>query len=408
MRDDDNLQIQYEKPRLAFSPVFQISFIMLSFIALIFSRILTQSFDVFLDSLYILCIALTGFWFGLRGGLLAALLSTVIFVLEINIFQDFPAIDLAIRTMVPRFILYFFAGTGLGYFSDKEHLLKKQLERLARYDYLTSCFNLRYTLELLEKEIQRSRRYGQNLAIAMLDIDYFKNINDTYGHLVGNEVIKIIGTIIKKNLRRVDMVGRYGGDEFLAIFPEMQSKNASHALRRIAGELSTIKFTSPYSKRQIEIPIKFSAGVVSYPENGRNTEELLSMADFAVYKAKKKGRSCIVIEKRKWLRFEPTQGLEIEITASGSKNPFKPIKIINVSQNGMKFLIDRDITSDTFSSKILFTGENPSGNILCKVRYKTKIKGDLWQIGMYFDNIDEHTQERLLDYSRKSSEIDKI
>jgi hypothetical protein len=203
---------------------FRFLIILSGFLLLLILRQVFHAFGVSLGYLYITLIALSGFWFEIKGGLIAALLSSVIFVVEINMFSSWTARDIVFKTMFLRFFIYFLSGIVLGYQSGVEKKLRKKLEFLAAYDELTGFYNYRFTIELLKKELERSKRSKKDITVAIIDIDHFKNINDTYGHLVGNDALKIFSKIVKENLREMDLAGRYGGDEFILIFPETNSE----------------------------------------------------------------------------------------------------------------------------------------------------------------------------------------
>ncbi len=376
------------------SSMLRVSLVIISSIFLILTMVATQSSGIFLDYLHILIVALAGFWFGLKGGILTAVATSIIFTLEATAFGRLIFVDTSFEATISRFSLYLFTGIGFGYLSDREKLLKMQLQVLAEHDELTGCFNYRYTMQLLEKEIVRARRYGHNLAVAMIDLDYFKTINDTYGHLIGNEVLKVIGKIFRDNLRNVDILGRYGGDEFLAIFPEVDAQLASIAIKRISGVLSTTKTDSLPAKEELRFPLGFCTGIASFPMNGDSTEALLNMADYAVYKAKQQGRGAIVIEKRKWKRFTPQPQLQIELVTA-HKRVILPLKIIDISRTGVRLLVNEPLDRQELSGTICFSEDDHCTNIKCGVKYAIELGNNIWQVGIYFIDIDEAVQEKL-------------
>ncbi|MFH1459001.1 MAG: GGDEF domain-containing protein [Candidatus Omnitrophota bacterium] len=274
---------------------FRLSVIISGFIILIILRQLFHAFGVSLGYLYITLIALSGFWFETRGGIIAALMATIIFLIEINIFNAWFSRDIVLKSMFLRFMIYFLSGITIGYQSQSEKKLRNKLEFLAVHDELTGFLNFRFSLELLKKEFQRSKRHSTNLTIAIIDIDYFKNINDSYGHLVGNDSIKTFSLIIKNNLRETDIAGRYGGDEFILIFPESNAEQGMKILTRIKKSLSTMEITSDFLINNKSITLTFSAGLASFSSHNKTMNDLIDSADKALYQAKKEGRNKILI-----------------------------------------------------------------------------------------------------------------
>ena len=275
---------------------------------------------------------------------------------------------------------------------------------MAQNDELTGCYNYRHTIETLEKEIERSRRYNKVLTIAMLDIDYFKNLNDTYGHLVGNEILKKIGSSIKSNLRSIDIVGRYGGDEFLIILPEVSPEQALCALKRVSHKLIDSRIYSTYLKYEIKLPMQFSAGIASFPQNGDDLEGLMGMVDYAVYKSKKTGRGKIIIEKRKWKRLEPRKNLGMEIKLSNN-TIIKTKEILDISQKGAKVTLDRDIGNDRFLTRVVFPDKEYSLYIQSEPKYKLQISKDLWHIGIHFIDLPKEVFQKMTEKIEASGMI---
>lgn len=177
---------------------------------------------------------------------------------------------------------------------------REQLEALAKTDELTGCLSRRYLMERLEHELERAARYQRLIAIAMLDIDHFKRLNDTLGHTRGDAALRTIGGVLRRSLRGADFVGRYGGDEFLIVLPETGAIGALELAERIRQGIS--RRTFDFRGRKMRLTV--SGGVVGYPEAGILTaEELIDLADQALYRAKWEGRDKIVryssqLEKR--------------------------------------------------------------------------------------------------------------
>ncbi|MCL5257608.1 MAG: diguanylate cyclase [Chloroflexi bacterium] len=160
------------------------------------------------------------------------------------------------------------------------HEVKQQVD----LDSLTTLFNHRYLHERLDAEIQRALRQNHKLAVAMLDIDNFKLFNDTYGHPAGDRVLRHVASILRGSCRAVDVVGRYGGDEFMVILLECGAQEAEAVANRILGRLEDQGFpVVPFSER---IPIQLSIGIAICPDDSVDNREIISMADGAMYRSK--------------------------------------------------------------------------------------------------------------------------
>ena len=169
----------------------------------------------------------------------------------------------------------------------------KQLENLSNEDGLTGLYNHRYLKEQAIIEYNRSFRYRTPLSFLMIDIDYFKSINDTYGHLFGDIVLKGIASIIKNSCRDTDIVARYGGEEFVVILPHTSLESAQQVSEKLLKNISS----ETYSKNEISISITVSIGISCFHEGVNSFEELLTEADEAMYQAKNSGRDKVCTYK---------------------------------------------------------------------------------------------------------------
>ncbi len=169
--------------------------------------------------------------------------------------------------------------------------LKKTLISLdsqANQDPLTGLNNRRYFNDFLEKEIERSRRHNHEFCALMLDLDNFKKINDSHGHLSGDKVLKDIANILKNKIRRGDIVARLGGDEFAIVLPETNMKGAHFVSEEILSALANYQLPD-----LIDIHITTSIGVINYPSHSTSQTDLLNKVDIALYQAKANGRNTI-------------------------------------------------------------------------------------------------------------------
>lgn len=174
---------------------------------------------------------------------------------------------------------------------DEIKKLQAILREQAVQDPLTGLYNRRYMEEALTREAARATREGYPVSIVMLDMDNLKYLNDTYGHIVGDEAIKMVGKNIKMNIRTEDIACRYGGDEFLVILHNTTAKTAKH---RVEEWLNRITERSFIHNRQ-KFRTAFSAGIASFPLHGRDIEGVIRSADHALYDAKTKGKNLVVI-----------------------------------------------------------------------------------------------------------------
>ncbi len=169
---------------------------------------------------------------------------------------------------------------------------KTRLERLSITDYLTGAYNIRYLYHRLEDEFQRARRYGNPLGCIMFDLDYFKKINDTYGHKAGDTVLREFCNIIKKHVRKTDVFARYGGEEFVMLMTHTDTAGAMIEGRRLRELVKNHHFKALGDKTGITV----SMGISLYPdERVKGADDLITLADDALFKAKDQGRDRMVL-----------------------------------------------------------------------------------------------------------------
>lgn len=181
--------------------------------------------------------------------------------------------------------------------SDKKKTEQALIDSQQRYrelstiDDLTQLLNARQFFSTIKEEVEKSNRYGEALTICLFDLDHFKNINDTYGHQFGNTVLKQYAAIIKSNIRDVDIAFRYGGEEFVTIFPFLNAEQATIAVDRIRVELENFNFKTEQNET---VKITTSAGIATHIPK-ETQESLVNRADQAMYLAKENGRNRITI-----------------------------------------------------------------------------------------------------------------
>ncbi len=187
-------------------------------------------------------------------------------------------------TIVLRYSSYFVNVLNLCL--DKIKLYDK-LQELSIHDSLTKIHNRRYFMQRYVEEFNRARKFNFNLSFLMVDIDHFKKINDTYGHLVGDAVLREVARTIKENTREIDFIARFGGEEFSVILLETEKTGAIMVAERMRSKIS---------QKRIEVfdetlNVAVSIGLSSFPENTLHSDVLLETADKALYKAKLAGRN---------------------------------------------------------------------------------------------------------------------
>ena len=162
------------------------------------------------------------------------------------------------------------------------------LLELSNTDHLTGLFNRRYLMDAIDKEVQRALRKGGNLSLIILDIDHFKQVNDTYGHLQGDVVLQKVSQQLQKELRSYDVASRYGGEEFIAVLPDAALKEAIFVAERVRVAVHDMKFNGELSPLSITI----SLGVASFQVPECSTVDgFIKLADDALYRAKNNGRN---------------------------------------------------------------------------------------------------------------------
>lgn len=171
----------------------------------------------------------------------------------------------------------------------------EQLQDFASVDGLTKLYNVQFFRERLREEVKRAQRFQHPFSVIIMDVDNFKNYNDTHGHLMGDRLLVQFASIIKKALRETDLVSRYGGDEFIILCPETDKQHGEAASERMRKLLEEFPF--PHRTTQPLGLISISVGVSTYPEDGLHPEELIKSADEALYNAKRLGRNRVIASK---------------------------------------------------------------------------------------------------------------
>jgi len=173
-------------------------------------------------------------------------------------------------------------------------LVFQQTRELMSRDELTNLYNRRYFFERYERESYRAERYDRSLSLLMIDIDHFKNFNDSYGHLRGDRALRKVASTLESHLRRADVVARYGGEEFLILLPETEKKSAAIVGEKLREAVADIDFKDEDGGPPARLTI--TVGVANMPEDGTDPLGLLDLADKALYFGKAQGRNQVCTE----------------------------------------------------------------------------------------------------------------
>ena len=237
--------------------------------------------EISLSILYLLPVSLVSWFVGRKEGGLIALASSA----------SWYAADWSFgRSYSHPFIFYWNLAALFSFFLVINFALsgfKKALEKekkLARVDSLTGVTNSRHFFDQVEKEIERSRRYGHPLTLLYLDCDNFKNVNDKYGHQIGNRFLQFLATTLESNTRKTDIVARLGGDEFAILMPETGEQIVPYAIQRLHARLVT-------PLRKMGWPVTLSMGAAICLDPPASAEDLIKSADRLMLQAKSEGKN---------------------------------------------------------------------------------------------------------------------
>ncbi len=169
--------------------------------------------------------------------------------------------------------------------------LFEETQRLSITDSLTGLYNARHFYRSLHAELERAKRYNDAFSLVIFDIDDFKQVNDTYGHQIGDDLLKEFADILFHFSRKSDIVARYGGEEFVMILPKTPKESAYFLANRILKKVQEHKFLAD---KKLSLNISISGGISTFPEDGDNEKDLLYCADMALYKAKQEGKKRVI------------------------------------------------------------------------------------------------------------------
>lgn len=204
--------------------------------------------------------------------------------------------------------------------NEQLHLANERLKELVDTDDLTGLYNMRSLYQRLEFEIERARRFGRAVCVVMMDMDFFKRVNDGHDHLFGSFVISEVGKIIKANTRNIDIPARYGGDEFLVVLTEMTHEGSQYFCERLRKSIENTDFTNGEDSIRLTISIGYALA-----ENGENitARELVRRADHALYEAKRAGRNRVCYYQNEQFKMISMEENKLEGKKKISKRPIR-------------------------------------------------------------------------------------
>src|SRR5205823_2636740 len=173
----------------------------------------------------------------------------------------------------------------------------------ARVDPKTGLYNARHFAQVIQSELNRARRFGRPLTLVMADLDLLREINNTYGHLAGDEVLRGIARVFRQELRHYDVPSRFGGEEFSILLPETDPEEAMEIAERVRRAVAAQRFDVETSNEPIKATI--SMGIASFPRDAQEVNELVHHADLAVYRAKLQGRNRVLDAADEQILAEP-------------------------------------------------------------------------------------------------------
>ncbi len=216
----------------------------------------------------------------------------------------------------------------------------EETEQSAYRDALTGLCNFRYFQEHLEREVLRGERYGQPLSLLMIDIDDFKLYNDTHGHDAGNDALARLAVLLSGGLRKVDVLARFGGEEFVAIMPATPKMGAFQVAERARQEVAEHEFVFRDAANPQQLTV--SIGVATHPADARSAATLIRKADRALYLAKSRGKNRVqkhAESRRSFSRVQVAVDGSFQLLAGDTY----PLTTIDISEGGIGFLVDRNL-----------------------------------------------------------------
>lgn len=268
----------------SFGPkILDVFILVIFFFSITFIIYFTGAHESNYKNLYFLLPIIYTLRFGLNFGIAVSMLSSAGIVFNDIVLQPALEYNIYLESDLITIAILFLTSWLLGNFIKIEEKHRQHLEKIANIDGLTGLYNHRFFQEKLDWEIKKCRQNRKSLALMMIDIDFFKLYNDSYGHLKGDILLKEFSQIILSNIRKCDTAARYGGDEFTVIFPDLDGGQARSIGERLQKTIKE-KFNKDFNFTNNTMSV--SIGIALYPEHADNKKDLIKKADEAMYKAK--------------------------------------------------------------------------------------------------------------------------
>jgi len=235
----------------------------------------------------------------------------------------------------------------------------RQKESSAYRDELTGLYNRRFFNRVLHQHVAEAQRFGQSFSLIMFDVDEFKPYNDRYGHLVGDQALAEVASILTVTARKIDHIVRYGGDEFLLILPRVKQAEAVVAAERLRQAVELHRFSG--GKNLPSTQLTLSAGVASYPNDAQNATDLVHRADMALYSAKHLGRNCVASagpERRQHPRVKHVAPVHYRLTVD--EREFRQGKTRDISSRGLGLAINSPVQENQLMELMFYLDQDGS------------------------------------------------
>jgi diguanylate cyclase (GGDEF)-like protein len=257
----------------------------LLFLLIFFSSVLLSGAELSdYKFLFLFIIITTTIQSGMKQGMAIACVSSIIILSIDLIFGSNASINQQFENDLILAGMFVLTAWPLGFYVKIEGNHIKELEDLVNIDGLTGVYNHRFFHDMLRSQVNSFEKKEKPISLVFIDIDYFKNYNDLYGHQKGDEVLKTIGFLLKNNVRKGDVVARYGGEEFSIILPDTSEEEAVCIAERIRSKIEKAYFEGEENQPNGRLTV--SIGLSVYPDKAKNDIELIKSADDALYRAK--------------------------------------------------------------------------------------------------------------------------
>ncbi|MCP4296311.1 MAG: diguanylate cyclase [Proteobacteria bacterium] len=269
--------------------------------------------------------------------------------------------------------------------------------QLSRIDFLTGLYSRKYFEERVEEEINRSKRHNSELSLIFFDLDFFKKVNDNYGHLAGDHILREVSKIIIENRREGDITARYGGEELVIVLPHTKNLQALIYGERIREMVESHIFNFELQ----DIHITISGGISSFPRDGEDAKSIIRAADTALYAAKNSGRNDISVfssDNRQYLRVDLVTQVFV-VNKENNQTPGTNHKSKNLSKNGILFESEREFDLGTLiQMDVHINDSSPSIKITGTVVRVETFGENHYDIGVSFSSLDKDIKKGISRY----------